>query len=216
MYAPKQFREERREVLIDAIATIRFAALVVGTTGGLEAAHMPMIAKDVEGQLVLEGHVARGNPIWRTAPQGSQALAIFQGPQAYVHPGWLATKKTTGKVVPTWNYVAVHAHGTLCIIDDASWLRDHVEALTTHTERDYAEPWAVSDAPADYIAALVNAIIGIRIVVARLEGAWKMIQHHPQENRLGVISGLSTSGAPNDQAMAATMREREDRQAVLF
>jgi transcriptional regulator len=209
MYAPQQFREERREVLIEAIATIRFAALVLVAADGLEAAHIPMIAKNLDGQVTLEGHVARGNPIWRAAAPASKALAIFQGPQAYVHPGWLATKKTTGKVVPTWNYVAVHAHGAISIIDDASWLRHHVEDLTTHTERAYAEPWAVSDAPVDYIAALVKAIIGIRIEVARLEGAWKMIQHHPQENRLGVISGLAKSSAPNDQAMAATMIERE-------
>jgi transcriptional regulator len=103
MYAPQQFREERREVLIEAIATIRFAALVLVAADGLEAAHIPMIAKNLDGQVTLEGHVARGNPIWRAAAPASKALAIFQGPQAYVHPGWLATKKTTGKVVPTWN-----------------------------------------------------------------------------------------------------------------
>jgi transcriptional regulator len=209
MYAPKQFREDRHEVLVDAIASIRFATLVLGASQVLEAVHLPMIATETDGQLTLEGHVARGNPIWRAASPAACALAIFQGPQAYVHPGWLATKKTTGKVVPTWNYVAVHAHGPISIIDDPAWLRRHVEALTTHTERDHAEPWAVSDAPADYIAALVNAIIGIRIEVSRLEGVWKMIQHHPEENRLGVIAGLSKSSAPNDRAMAATMLERE-------
>jgi transcriptional regulator len=209
MYAPKQFREERREVLVDAIATIRFATLVLGAPQGLEAVHLPMIAKQTVGQLTLEGHVARSNPIWRAASPAACALAIFQGPQAYVHPGWLATKRTTGKVVPTWNYVAVHAHGTLSIVEDPSWLRRHVDDLTTHTERAYSDPWAVSDAPADYIAALVNAIIGIRIEVSRLEGSWKMIQHHPEENRLGVINGLSKSMAPNDQAMAAAMLDRE-------
>jgi transcriptional regulator len=213
VYRPKQFREDRRDILLAAIGTIRFATLVLGTPEELQAAHLPMIAKESDGQLTLEGHVARGNPIWRSASPEAHALAIFQGPQAYVHPGWLATKKTTGKVVPTWNYVAIHARGTVSVVDDPSWLRRHVEDLTNYNERAYSEPWAVSDAPADYIAALVNAIIGIRLEVSRLEGAWKMIQHHPAENRLGVISGLSKSPAPNDQAMAAAMLDREKSSA---
>jgi transcriptional regulator len=209
MYAPKQFREDRREVLLEAIATIRFATLVLATPDGLQAVHLPMIAKDTEGHITLEGHVARANPIWRAASPDAQALAMFQGPQAYVHPGWLATKKTTGKVVPTWNYVAVHAHGTLSTLEDAASLHRHVEALTAHNEKGYADPWTVADAPAPYIAALVNAIIGIRIEISRLEGVWKMIQHHPEENRRGVINGLSRSTAASDHAMAATMRDIE-------
>jgi len=209
MYTPKQFREDRREVLVEAIATIRFTTLVLGASEGLEAVHLPMLAKEIDGMLALEGHVARSNPIWRTVTPDTHAVAIFQGPQAYVHPGWLATKKTTGKVVPTWNYVAVHAHGRATIIEEASWLRRHVEDLTSHNERDHSEPWTVSDAPPDYIAALVKAIIGIRIEVSRLEGAWKMIQHHPEENRLGVIEGLSNSVSPTDQAMALAMRDLE-------
>jgi transcriptional regulator len=131
MYTPRQFREERRDVLLGAIGAIRLATLVVATDGGLEAVHLPMILAERGGTLALEGHVARNNPIWRAAVPDSHAMAVFQGPQAYVHPGWLPTKKASGKVVPTWNYIAVHAHGALATRSEPAWLRQHVEALDT-------------------------------------------------------------------------------------
>jgi transcriptional regulator len=201
-------------VLVASIGAIRFAALVAIDNDGLQAAHLPMRARERSGSLVLEGHVARGNPMWSAVGAGATALAVFQGPQAYVHPGWLVTKRETGRVVPTWNYIAVHAHGRLSSIDDRAWLRGHVDELTSLTEADRPEPWATSDAPDDYIDGLLGGIVGLRLEVERLEGVWKLIQHHPQSNRLGVIAGLSASKSLEDQAMAVAMRDAESRRAA--
>ncbi len=209
MYAPKQFREERREVLLSAIESIRLAALVVTSGRSLEAAHLPMIACENGDALLIEGHVARANPLWRAVEDGAAAIAIFQGPQAYVRPGWLATKRETGKTVPTWNYVAVHAHGRIAINDDPAWLLRHVGDLTGLTEGGQPEPWAVSDAPDGYIDKLVGGIVGLTLKIDRLEGTWKMLQHHSKANRVGVIEGLASTREPGAIAVATVMRELE-------
>lgn len=214
MYAPKQFREERREVLLSAIGSIRLAALVASSEHSLDAAHLPMIAREEGDALLIEGHVARGNPLWRMIGDGVPALAIFQGPQAYVHPGWLATKRETGKAVPTWNYVAIHAHGHVAINDDPAWLLRHVEELTRLTEAGRPEPWALSDAPDGYIDQLVRGIVGLTLKVARLEGVWKMIQHHPEANRAGVIEGLASTRELDAMAVADVMRDLEHGRAA--
>ena len=208
MYAPKQFREERREVLVEAIGSIRFASLVAWVDG-FEAVHLPMIAREHDGALALEGHVARGNPLWKAIGTGAPGLAIFQGPQAYVHPGWLATKRETGRAVPTWNYVAVQARGELSAIEDPAWLLRHVDDLTELIEQGRPEPWSTADAPEGYIETLARGIVGLRLDVREREGAWKLIQHHPEANRLGVIDGLSASEQPGDRALADEMRQAE-------
>ncbi len=214
MYAPKQFREGRREVLLSAIDNIRLAALVASSEHFLEAAHLPMIAREEGDALLIEGHVARSNPLWRMIGDGARALAIFQGPQAYVHPGWLATKRETGKAVPTWNYVAVHARGHIVINDDSDWLLRHVQQLTQLTEAGRPEPWAVSDAPDGYIDQLLRGIVGLTLKVDRLEGAWKMIQHHPDANRTGVIEGLASTREASAMAVADVMRDLEHGRAA--
>lgn len=208
MYAPKQFREERQDVLIAAIRSIQFGTLVTPIETALEAVHLPMIVRESAAGVVLEGHVAIGNPLWKAVANGT-GLAIFQGPQAYVHPGWYETKRKTGKAVPTWNYVAIHAHGRLSVERDAAWLRDHVTELTSINEAGWPEPWSVSDAPDDYIDAMLRAIVGVRLEISKMEGVWKMIQHHPEANRLGVIAGLSAESSSSAQAVAAIMSERE-------
>ena len=209
MYAPKQFREERRDVLLSAIASICFAALIVPAGEELQAAHLPMIAREEGDWVVVDGHVARGNPLWRAVGDGAPALAIFQGPQAYIHPGWLPSKRETGRAVPTWNYVAVHAHGRLSVHDSHDWLVRHVDALTTATEAGRDEPWAVADAPEGYIDQLARGIVGVSLHVERLEGAWKLAQHHPETNRLGMIDGLSAVAGAGAAAVAAAMRDLE-------
>lgn len=211
MYAPKQFREERPDVLIAAIRSIQFGTLVAPFETELEAVHLPMIVRESPEGLVLEGHVAVGNPIWKVAADGAGGLAIFQGPQAYVHPGWYETKRATGKAVPTWNYVAIHVRGRLSVERDPAWLRDHVTELTRVNEAGRPEPWAVSDAPNDYIDAMLQAIVGVRFEVGTIEGVWKMIQHHPEANRLGVMAGLSAEDNLAAQAVAAIMADRERR-----
>ncbi|HET7411685.1 MAG TPA: FMN-binding negative transcriptional regulator, partial [Pararhizobium sp.] len=134
MYVPKQFREERREVLIAAMRDIQFCTLVTAHAGGIEATHVPTMLADDGETLKLECHVARGNPHWRAADGSSETLAIFQGPHTYVSPSWYASKKEHGKVVPTWNYVVVHAHGTLERFDDPDEVLAHVTRLTERNE----------------------------------------------------------------------------------
>ena len=208
MYASPTTREDRQDVLVAAIRDIRFGALVIAASDGLSATHIPMLAREtVDGAVELEGHVARANDVWRTAGSGISALAIFQGPQAYIHPGWYPTKKVDGRAVPSWNYIAVHAHGFLEAVEGPDWLRAHLADLTDANEAGRLEPWALSDAPEDYLDAMVRAIVGLRLRVERFEGNWKMGQKHRLENRLGAIDGLLASSNTADHAVALAMRD---------
>jgi len=208
MYASPTTREDRQDVLVAAIRTIKFGALVIVSPDGLSATHIPMLVREFPNDVVeLEGHVARPNDLWRLAQSGVPALAIFQGPQAYVHPGWYPTKKVDGRAVPSWNYIAVHAHGNLEAVDDAAWLRSHLCDLTDLNEADRPEPWALTDAPEDYLDAMMSAIVGLRLRVGRLEGNWKMGQKLRLENRLGAIDGLFASASTADQQVAMVMRD---------
>lgn len=208
MYTSPTTREDRPQVLVAAIRSIRFGALVVMSSDGLSATHIPMLVRELpEGEIHLEGHVARPNDLWRTAQAGVPALAIFQGPQAYIHPGWFPTKKADGKAVPSWNYIAVHAHGTLEAVEDETWLRSHLSDLSDLNEAGRPEPWALTDAPEDYLKAMINAIVGVRLRVDRLEGNWKMGQKQKLENRLGMIDGLLASDRSEDHEVAKTMRD---------
>jgi transcriptional regulator len=185
MYVPDHFREDRPDVLHDTMRRIGFATLV---TQGLEANHLPML---LEGN-VLRGHVARANPVWK---QGSgEALAIFLGPHAYVSPGWYSSKAETGKAVPTWNYLTVHARGAITWIQDADWLRGHVGALSETHEAGRGEPWKISDAPASYVDGLLRAIVGFELTIAKLEGKWKLSQNRDAADRAGVREGLLHDG----------------------
>lgn len=207
MYVAEPSREDRLPVLVQAVRRIQLCALVVTSPAGFVASHLPMLLRDnSDGSMSLEGHVARPNDLWRVAQDRPLSLAIFQGPQAYVHPGWFPTKRQNGRAVPTWNYIAVHLHGTLEAVDEERWLRQHLNELTAQNERARPEPWAITDAPADYIAAMLKGIVGIRMSVERFEGNWKMAQRQPLENRLGVMDGLARSPSRGDQEVAATMR----------
>ena len=202
MYAPPAFREDRVEVLRQAAREIMFGALVTQTHDGPVVTHVPMLLTGPDDAMVLETHVARGNPHWRTT---GPSVAIFQGPQAYVSPSFYPSKAETGKVVPTWTYIVVHAHGLLQSVDDADWLHAHVTGISDAMEADRPAPWAVDDAPADYIAALARGIVGLRLPVARLEGAWKVNQHKTDADRAGTAEGLAASG-PQGAALARVLR----------
>jgi transcriptional regulator len=212
MYLPAHFREDRVPVLHQLIRDHPLATLVTLGPEGLAADHIPM---EIEpgGELgVLRGHVARGNPVWRTAPL-ADALAIFQTAQGYVTPAWYRTKAESGKVVPTWNYVVVHAAGPLRAIDDPAWLRAFVTRLTDHHEarrRDLdgtSEPWRVTDAPDDYVERMLGGIVGIEIPLARLEGKWKMSQNRVAEDREAVVAGLRAAGDPASLALAELVED---------
>ena len=169
MYAPAHFREERLAVLHEAIGQARLATLVTMGGNGLDASHIPILLESDEGERgTLYGHLARGNPQWKQASSSVQALMIFMGPDAYVSPSWYAEKAKNGKVVPTWNYVTVHAHGELEFFEEKERLLSLVTRLTEKHEGKRAQPWAVSDAPIDYIEAHLKGIVGFSFGVHRV------------------------------------------------
>jgi len=194
MYLPAHFAESRPEVLATLVRSHPFGLLVTQSgDGGVDANSIPFVLDPGSpGTLgVLRGHVARANPLWQTARGDVDSLVVFQGPQGYVSPAWYPSKAEHGKVVPTWNYVMVQARGKLRAIDDADWLRGFVTRLTERHEGGRAAPWAVSDAPADYVATMLRAIVGIEITLTSLTGKWKVSQNRPAADRAGVVAGLT-------------------------
>lgn len=206
MYVPKYFAETRVEILHQLMRENPMATLVTLAENGLDANHIPFeINPDPAPFGTLRGHIARANPLWRDHAPEAGALVIFHGPDAYISPSLYATKQTTGKVVPTWNYAVVHAHGRLRVKKDRAWLRELVESLTTRNEASRAQPWQVTDAPENFIAQQLDAIIGLEIPIARLTGKYKASQNRPAADRQSVIEGLREE----DAAMAELVRRRE-------
>ena len=203
MYLPSHFAETRPEVLHAALRDHPLGLLITqDAEHALDVNPIPFLLDAARGPHgTLRGHVARANPVWREARRDAETVVVFQGPQAYVSPGWYATKAETGKVVPTWNYVTVAARGTLRVIDDRDWLRSLVGELTERHEAGQAKPWQVNDAPADYIDTMLIAIVGIEIELVSLQGKWKTSQNRPAKDREGVAAALADSG----DAQAADM-----------
>jgi transcriptional regulator len=205
MYLPAHFEEKRLDVLHELMQAHPFGTLVTLGADGLNANHIPFeLVNDGPAFGVLRAHVARANPVWRDFSVDVEAMAIFQGPHAYITPSWYPSKQEHGKAVPTWNYMVVHAYGPLKVIDDAEWLRGLVTRLTDRHEgeRTGKEPWKVTDAPADYIDKMLSAIVGIEIPVTQLVGKWKVSQNQPEANRKGVEAGLRALGDAASVAMA--------------
>jgi transcriptional regulator len=203
MYVPSQFEENRPEVLHQLIGEHPLGMLVTLDPDGLNANHIPFeFDPEPAPYGVLRAHVARSNPVWRTFSADVEALVVFQGAQAYISPAWYATKQQDGQVVPTYNYMVVHAYGAMHVIDDPVWVRGLVERLTDRHEAGRASPWKVADAPRDYIDKLLSAIVGIEIPISKLVGKWKVSQNQPQANRDGVVNGLSEIGDDNATGMA--------------
>ena len=208
MYIPKANEEVRVPVLHELIETHPFATLVTLGSAGLFASHIPMVLERTSSLGVLKGHVSRANAQWRDFSPTVDALAIFSGPHHYISPSWYPEKEETGKVVPTWNYCVVHGYGSLKVVEDADWLRAHLEALTTIHEAGFTTPWSVSDAPADYIRSLLNGIVGLEFTITRLEGKWKLSQNRSERDRLGVAAGLESLQTPESLAMKALVSRR--------
>jgi len=209
MYCPAHFAETRPEILHALMRAHPLATLVTMGDGGLNADHVPLILETRDdGRPVLRGHVARANPMWKTLRTDLPALAVFHGPDAYISPSWYPTKREHGKAVPTWNYTVVHARGPLRIVEDADWLRQQVESLTQRQESAFAEPWAVGDAPADYVEKMLAAIVGIEIEVTSLEGKWKVSQNQPEGNRAGAAQVLRRMSGDAANAIAALIEGR--------
>lgn len=206
MYLPPHFKEERLPVLHEAIRHSRVASLITMTGAGMVASHVPMLLDGEPSPFgTLLGHVAKANMQWRDSVAGTDGLAIFLGPEAYISPAWYPSKREDGKVVPTWNYVAIHAYGPVEFFEDAGRLLKVVTRLTETHEGKRADPWSVSDAPDDYIRARLKGIVGFEMPIRRLEGKWKMSQNQSAENRLGAADGLKREGAAAEIAVAEAM-----------
>ncbi|MEO6031058.1 MAG: FMN-binding negative transcriptional regulator, partial [Burkholderiaceae bacterium] len=193
MYLPAHFEESRTDVLHELVRSHPLGLMITQDAGGaLQADSIPFVldADAAGGTGLLRGHVARANPVWRAARTDVEALVVFQGPHGYVSPGWYPSKLEHGKAVPTWNYVTVQARGSLRPIDDPEWLRALVTRLTQRHEAGQARPWAVTDAPPDYIDSMLRAIVGIEITLTSLVGKWKVSQNRSAADRDGVVQAL--------------------------
>lgn len=214
MYIPQHFAETERGVVHGLIDAHPLGAWVTVGERGLEVNHIPFLVEPDRGEFgTLVGHMAKANSAWRCASQTVMSVVIFQGPEAYISPSWYLSKQQDGKVVPTWNYAVVHAHGVPRFIHDKPWLLDLVGRLTTKHEAGQGSPWSVSDAPAEFIDKLLEAIVGIEIPIARLEGKWKMSQNRPLDVS-GVIVGLRDNVDPEAAALARVMEDRTNSRRI--
>lgn len=206
MYTPKAFVEDRLPVLHEAIRDIAFGSLVTAGEGGIEASHLPFVLVPDEGPLgTLYAHIARPND--HVSRHGGDVLAMFTGPHAYISPNGYPGKATHHREVPTWNYIAIHVRGRVETYTDPARLRAHLVSLTGQSEQASAQPvpWQVDDAPEDYVAANLRAIIGIRLPIDRIEGKWKLGQNRPVEDRLGAAALLAVRIGDDEQAIARAM-----------
>ncbi|SFG65350.1 negative transcriptional regulator, PaiB family [Duganella sp. CF458] len=207
MYLPTAFAEDRLEVKHGLIQAYPLGTLVIpGAAPTADLVPFALYPDEGEAGLgVLRAHIARANPAWRSlAAGGMECLVVFQGPEAYISPSWYPSKTTSHKVVPTWNYAMVQVRGAARVVEDAAWLRRQLGDLTTMQEHGLPEPWAVSDAPPDFVEGLLKAIVGIEIPIASIVGKWKVSQNRSSADAEGVAAGLRSRAAP----MAALVAER--------
>ncbi len=208
MYSPAHFREQRLEVMRELMSRHPLAALVTVGPDGIEANHIPLIYDPAPAPFgSLAGHVAKANSQWRASRADLGALAIFQGPQAYISPSLYPSKAEHGKVVPTWNYAVVHAHASLTIHEDPEWLRGLVTRLTETHEAARLAPWQVSDAPPGYIDGLLRGIVGVELHIHKLEGKWKLSQNRDVTDRIHIVSAFEASADQSAQEMAVLIRD---------
>ena len=208
MYTPTHYQETRLGVLHALIDAHPLGAWVCLGDTGLVVDHIPFLLEAERGEFgTLVGHVARANPAWQSLAADAESVVIFRGPDAYISPSWCPSKREHGKIVPTWNYAAVHAFGIARAIEDRAWLRSLVETLTARHESARAEPWRVAGAPADYIARRLDAIVGIEIPMRRIEGKWKVSQKDSEEDKRGIAAALEAEkGSRDTEAMAGMIK----------
>ncbi|WP_458765817.1 FMN-binding negative transcriptional regulator [Cupriavidus basilensis] len=213
MYLPAHFEEKRPELLHGLISTHPLGLLVTQDPAGEMVANtIPFLLEaDPEGGPgILRAHVARSNPLWRESRTDVDSLVVFQGPQTYISPSMYPSKAATGKVVPTWNYIMAQGRGRLHAVEDADWLRAFVTRLSERHEAARPVPWAVSDAPEDFIDATLRAIVGIEIKLSSLRGKWKVSQNRTPADQDGVVYGLRSLGGTEAEAMAKAIAERNE------
>lgn len=205
MYTPAHFEVDQATATA-FLQQVRAADLVTATEDGLVATHLPLLfdaQRGLKGALV--GHLARTNDQWRRPCLG-EALLIAHGPEAYISPSWYPSKVEHGRVVPTWNYTTAHVYGELRIHDDVAWLDRHVRALTERHEGERQQPWRVDDAPAGYVAGQLRAIVGVELVITRVETKFKLSQNRPSADIDGVVTGLTQDEHPDSAALVQRHR----------
>jgi transcriptional regulator len=208
MYQPLPHRQEQLEAQHALIRSHPLGLLISHGANGLEANSIPFLIDPQASKLgTLQAHMARANGQWRALDAASDVLVVFRGADHYITPGWYETKRETGKVVPTWNYVMVQARGRPRVIEDAVWLRAQIAALTKKHESARPAPWAVGDAPEAFIAMQIKAIVGVEIEIAEISGKWKVSQNRPAADRIGVVAGLEALGEEASVEMASIVRE---------
>ena len=203
MYNPSHFKLDDPAAAHEWMAQFPLAAVVTVSSQGLSASHIPLLHDTTGGGFgVLRGHMAKANPQWSDVAPGARALAIFTGPQHYITPNWYPSNAEHGKVVPTWNYIAVHAQGLMRVIHDPAWLKKNVGELTAAHEAGFPNPWTIDGVPGGYLESLLTAIVGIEITIETLEGKCKASQNRPEPDRQGVIAGLRDLRTPEAERMA--------------
>jgi len=209
MYQPPHFREDRLEIQHALIRAHPLGLLVTCGKTGLIANPIPFILDEAASPYgTLRAHLSRANPQWRDFDPGAEALVVFQGTETYITPSWYETKREHGKVVPTWNYAIVQAYGRMQVVEDPAWLLKQITAMTSAQEAARQEPWAVSDAPSDFLAAQMKGIVGVEIEITRIEGKWKVSQNRSEADRRGVAAGLRDLGAEDALHMADLVENR--------
>jgi transcriptional regulator len=207
-YNPAHFRIDDADALHAFIRQYPLATLITHSADGFSVSHLPMLLEKTQAGFVLRGHIARANAHWKEWSIGSEALAIFNGPQAYVTPQWYPSKLKDGRVVPTWNYAVTHVRGTLRAVEDAGWLHQLVNALTLEHEKAFAHQWAVSDAPDDYVEKMLKAIVGVELHITSIEGKWKLSQNRSDADYDGTRNGLAARDTADAVAVAEMMPKR--------
>jgi transcriptional regulator len=214
MYATPTAKEARADVLLASIRDVQLAALIAATPRGLSASHLPAVLRENAEGRALECHVARANPLWEQIGAGCSAMAIFQGPNAYIHPGWFVSESARKAAVPTWTYVAVHVHGTLTAVHDKAWLQGHLAQLAENNEVHRPQPWSISELTREALEALLKNIVGLQLTIDRIEGSWKMAQGLAKEDRQSVAAALAASakaGEPEVAEIMAKLLNAEER-----
>ncbi|WP_028601426.1 FMN-binding negative transcriptional regulator [Ottowia thiooxydans] len=205
MYLPQHFAESNIEETHRIIRANPLGMLVRSAGSGFEADHVPFLLEANQGSCgVLIAHVARANPVWQEVRDGDEVLVVFRGVEGYMSPNWYPGKLETHRRVPTWNYEVVHAHGKIHVRDEEKFVRRVVARLTHEHEASQPQPWKMGDAPTDYLAEQLGRIVGIEVILTRVECKRKLNQHHSLPDREGAIRGLESRG---NHGLAQAMRD---------
>ena len=207
MHIPSQFKEVNLDKLHKLIQDFPLGTLITSTDGLLDASHIPFYLEELKcGRVTLQSHVARTNPLWESCANGQEVLLIFHGPNAYVSPNFYPSKKEAGKVVPTWNYSVVHVRGRIYFKHESAWIMKLLSNLSNFHEVSQNSPWSVSDAPADFTQKLVQAVVGLEVVIENIVGNFKLSQNKTETDYLGVLQGLAGSKPHSSRSVSKQMQ----------